>query len=76
MKHRLVAAIAGLAVTGAVALAGAVPAGADTPSPPPYGYVPGFCGPSNGSGNAAGGPGYAQYQGPPASEVAGNQVCG
>jgi len=68
-------AVAGLAAAGALSLAGAAPALAAGNAPVPSGPGTAICGPSNGSFHAAGGPGYAQYQSPPVSPVAGDMLC-
>jgi hypothetical protein len=65
-------AIAGLVAAGALTLAGAVPAVAGEG---PTGPGTALCGPSNGSFHAQGGPGYAQYQGPPANPRAYEETC-
>jgi hypothetical protein len=65
-------AVAGLAAAGALTLAGASPAFAGTG---PTGPGTAICGPSNGSFNAAGGPGYGQYTGPPVAFPAFIETC-
>jgi hypothetical protein len=65
-------AVVGLAAAGALTLAGAAPAFAGFG---PTGPGTALCGPSNGSFNAAGGPGYAQFRSPPASPQAFEQTC-
>ena len=66
---RLLKLAAGLVAVGTLTLAGAGPALAEGPGT-------GVCGPSHGSFNAQGGPGYAQYGPPPLSPVAGDILCG